>query len=347
MTMRAPYRVAWIPLHDDDASGYGRVGQYLFHALKNAGAQMCQRRDWDWDARVAVGGPRSWLVGRGDGVQRDLVFHTMFEARPLPGDWAAVLNRCAAVWTPAAWNVGVMRESGVTAPIFVSGYGVSDKEFTFIERHRAADAPYVFMWAGTSWGETVDGTMLGDRKGGDLVVEAFRKLNLPDARLILKAGGRSAITEIRGDDRIALLSGRMPLPEYAALMATADCFVYPSRGEGFGLQPLEAMATGLPCIVTQYSGMAEYAREGVTLPLAPVGEEPSQAFEFVYGYRCWWAQISVDDICDRMQWCYEHREAAAEIGKRAAEYVAQEWTWDSAGERALQLLQGHVERVRT
>jgi glycosyltransferase involved in cell wall biosynthesis len=188
----------------------------------------------------------------------------------------------------------------------------------------------------------MDGIEMGDRKGGDIALEAFRKLNLPDARLILKATGRSAYTGLTGDPRVTLLTGKLDIWQYQALMQIADCFVYPSHGEGFGLQPLEAMATGLPCIVTDYSGMSDFLDERWALPLPARGEEVAANFTRQYGrdagnpdYECVWARIAVDDVCDRMLWCYERRDEAAELGRRAAEMVAAEWTWDQAGVRGL------------
>jgi glycosyltransferase involved in cell wall biosynthesis len=45
------------------------------------------------------------------------------------------------------------------------------------------------------------------------------------------------------------------------LYSLADAFVLPTRGEGWGIPVAEAMAMGLPVIVTNYSGPTEYANE--------------------------------------------------------------------------------------
>jgi glycosyltransferase involved in cell wall biosynthesis len=45
------------------------------------------------------------------------------------------------------------------------------------------------------------------------------------------------------------------------LLGSHDCFIFPSRGEGFGMTPLEAMNTGMPVIIPNAHGIAEYFDE--------------------------------------------------------------------------------------
>lgn len=332
--MTDPLRISWITLSQDVAAGYGKISAYLPSALNVAGAETMNWRSYDWDYRILIGGPRAYMLGKGTHVIGDFIGHHMFEGHPLPPDWADVINREAAVWVPATWNVEMMRDSGITRPIVVAGYGVNEQYF-YPMVGPAHDGLYVFLWAGTSLG---DGVNVGDRKGGDLVVRAFRSLNLPDARLILKVGTGSAVRRVAGDDRITILNGALPELDYALLLASADCFVYPSHGEGFGLQPLEAMAVGLPVIAPAYSGMADFIQPETAIVLPVRGETTAHLYKHIYSYDCMWADISVDDVADRMRWCYDHREAAAAIGCRAAAAVAERWTWEQAGARALEAL---------
>lgn len=55
------------------------------------------------------------------------------------------------------------------------------------------------------------------------------------------------------------LSDSMTRMDVRDLLASADSFVLPTRGEGWGLPIAEAMAMALPVIVTNYSGPTGYA----------------------------------------------------------------------------------------
>lgn len=57
--------------------------------------------------------------------------------------------------------------------------------------------------------------------------------------------------------------------EMAAAYRSADLLVHPSWFEGFGLPPIEAMACGTPCVVTDSGGVSEYARPGVNCLMVP------------------------------------------------------------------------------
>ena len=57
----------------------------------------------------------------------------------------------------------------------------------------------------------------------------------------------------------------------------------------------------------------------------------------------WWASYDVMDVCDRMLWCYEHREEAISLGKQAAGIVRDRWTWERAGRDGLAVLDSVME----
>lgn len=70
--------------------------------------------------------------------------------------------------------------------------------------------------------------------------------------LELELGARAEFT--------GALSGR----ELAAACRRADLFVFPSKHDTFGQVVMEAMATGLPAVVTDQGGPQEPVEDGVT-----------------------------------------------------------------------------------
>ena len=132
---------------------------------------------------------------------------------------------------------------------------------------------------------------------------------------------------------VTYISATYDREQMRQMLLDADCFVFPTRGEGFGLTPLEAMATGSPSIVTGWSGVTEFIDKKDTLILK-YQLVRSHDFDSIYkdyyqpgedsGY---WAEADFEDLKAKMRWAYEHQKEAKEMGKRAAQRIAHEWTW--------------------
>jgi glycosyltransferase involved in cell wall biosynthesis len=110
-------------------------------------------------------------------------------------------------------------------------------------------------------------------KGVPVLIEAFRRFTGRPAELTL-VGGTSTrgmkhyIAEsIAADPRIKIAPGD-PLPH----LQKADVYVHPSYEDGFAYAPMEAIACGVPAIVTEDTGMKEHIREGETGYIVPTGE---------------------------------------------------------------------------
>ena len=102
---------------------------------------------------------------------------------------------------------------------------------------------------------------LEPRKGiGDLL-EAWRSLPAPRPRLVL-CGDAGWKTRIPADVEVTGYVTRERLRE---LYRGARAFVYPSRYEGFGIPPLEAMACGAPVIATRTGAIPEFAHGAAML----------------------------------------------------------------------------------
>lgn len=244
-----------------------------------------------------------------------------FETTVIPKSWIPRINNFDALFVPCQQNKEAMIASGVTVPIEIIHWGVDPSRFYEIERKDDGVLTFGTMGA------------LSIRKGTNILVNAFERAfpNGEKVRLICKTSNRG-YPFMSKDKRIEVQIGPVSHDELMnSFFRLVDCFVFPTLGEGFGLPPLEAMATGIPAIVTGWSGPMEYMRPDVgwtidhTMDIAKEFSDPSTG---IYKEDCGqWAIPSVEHLVALMRYAYEHQDEVKAKGKRAAEYVRQEWLW--------------------
>ncbi|MCU0521881.1 MAG: glycosyltransferase family 4 protein [Anaerolineae bacterium] len=105
---------------------------------------------------------------------------------------------------------------------------------------------------------------LEPRKGIDTLIRSYGQMASDVEHDLVVAGKRGWYTEpLFALVRELELEGRVHFAGYVpdallpALLSLADLFVFPSRYEGFGLPPLEAMACGTPVITSNASSLPE------------------------------------------------------------------------------------------
>jgi glycosyltransferase involved in cell wall biosynthesis len=102
---------------------------------------------------------------------------------------------------------------------------------------------------------------IAQRKGICYLLQAWQRVRRPGWRLqLLGAAPRDTSAIAQWLDGVEVL-GRVPHSEVPARMAAADVFVFPSLFEGSAVVTYEAMACGLPSIVTTEAG--SIVRDGV------------------------------------------------------------------------------------
>jgi glycosyltransferase involved in cell wall biosynthesis len=110
-------------------------------------------------------------------------------------------------------------------------------------------------------------------KGLAVLLEAFARVDDPNARLTLVGGCATGGMErylrrrLKEDRRIVIRPGD-PLPH----LHRAHALVHPTFEDGLGLAPLEALACGVPVIVTEDTGMKEFVVPGRNGYILPTGD---------------------------------------------------------------------------
>jgi starch synthase len=118
------------------------------------------------------------------------------------------------------------------------------------DRTRPSEDEALILFVGREW----------RRKGGDVLLEAFRRLRptYPNASLAIVG------TDVATPEPGVRVYGTLDRAEVAALYRRATLFALPSRYEPYGFVLSEAMAHGLPCIGSTAGGMSETIVDGVT-----------------------------------------------------------------------------------
>jgi len=159
---------------------------------------------------------------------------------------------------------------------------------------------------------------IGIRKGNPYLLEAVKKLKserLEDIQLHLIGPFREDIRQIIEKYRdIVNFIGSIPHSSLLDYFNNADVFVQPSIEEGMSIMVLEAMASGLPVIVTPNTGTAEVIDNGIDGLVIP-------PFDW-------------QNIYDNIKLLYENPEKKREIGYMARK-KALNFTWEKYGERCI------------
>jgi glycosyltransferase involved in cell wall biosynthesis len=161
-----------------------------------------------------------------------------------------------------------------------------------------------------------------ERKGIHHLLEAWHRLNLPDAELwLLGSVHEEARPHLKRfwRDNIRVLGFKRDLENY---LNQGSVYVFPSRLEGSAKTIYEAAASGLPMITTREAG--DVVRDGVEGIIVQPGD--------------------VDAIASAIEHLYKHPEIVASMGAAARQRVVENFTWDlyrtrllGAYERAIQL----------
>lgn len=310
--------------------GYGIIGIELGNAVGRAGAIIKQQAAEEWDLVIPVGLPSFWMTGKYK--RDDLVWHTMFETFPIPKEWCRCINMSAGMWAPSNWVKDIFIESGVEVPIMVSGYGIDPKAFYPKQSEPYnGDRPFkVVAWARD----------FVSRKNVSMSIKAFVEANLPNSYLEVKLNQDNELkpTGVTGHNNISFIHEDWSRRDIADWLRTADLFLYPSSGEGFGMMPLEAMSVGTPTICAYNTGMMDFINDDIAYPI-----ECKEALDPIYNralnakhLRSY--QPSFDHFVSLIKHVYDNPIEANDKAKLAVLEIQENHTWDAVGKNALNLL---------
>lgn len=167
---------------------------------------------------------------------------------------------------------------------------------------------------------------VGLRKGVYYLLEAFKKLQLPYAELIIIGNMQPDFTLIYKQfalEKNIKFLGAMSSQELAAWYRQASIFVLPSLEEGVAMVQAEALASGLPLICTTNSGGALFIENNDCGFVLSVRDEVA--------------------LAEKIKFLYDNPEVVEQMGKKAVQ-KAQQFSWDAYGKRVIEVYKELMER---
>lgn len=311
----------------DMSRGFGSAGFNIVTSLQALGHEV-PFNDEKAPVQISFNHPNSYEFNKG----QYRIGYTPWESTELPNGWKKMMNDCDEVWAPSEWLANVFEMNGINN-VHVYEHGV-DHSWRPIKREP---------------GQVVKFLHVGEpalRKGGQMAIDAFRATfgDREDVHLTVKAWGQHYLRAWNEEGRISkpkynnvtIIDDITSKGELQAIYYSHDCLVYPSYGEGFGLIPLQALASGMPVICS--NEWAPYKR--FLGPLQVDGHWDRSIWSLHPG-NVFYPDYEL--LKDRMRAFVENREALSEHYYGQATQVHQEYDWQYVTAKAF----SHIEQKFT
>lgn len=274
------------------------------------------------------------VYGQGDAFFKNKgrykIGYTMLEVDGLPKEWVRQCNLMDEVWVPSAFNEQTFRQSGVKVPIHVIPLGIDPNYFNPQLRGFRFSDKFTFLSV-FEWGE---------RKAPEKLIKTFLQefADNDDVLLVCKINNNDPSLTIpqeiqklgcKGIESKMKILHNQKIPGYlmGSLYRSADCFVLPTRGEGWGMPILEAMACGTPTIATNWSAQTEFFNEITGYPINLKKLVPAEArCPYYDGFK--WAEPDFEHLAFLMRHVYENHKAVQKKSMKTAQDILEKWTWD-------------------
>lgn len=254
--------------------------------------------------------------------KRVRIAYSMCESTGIPEKWVSLLNtHFDLVAVPDKFLVDVYRKCGVKIPIYLLPLGLNMTKWIKAPLHEAPKGVFTFANLSAAF----------YRKNQPLLVRAFAQAfgNRSDVRLIINCRNgmndtKKAIhreIQLHKLTNVIFRESSLDSDRYFDLMNKVDCYVSLSIGEGYSIQPREAMALGVPVIAT--NALAQETICATDLVRTVPANIRRKAFYELFGtYIGEHRACTVEDAAAAMRDVYENYEEYLAKGAEAKKWAA-------------------------
>jgi glycosyltransferase involved in cell wall biosynthesis/GT2 family glycosyltransferase len=267
-----------------------------------------------------------WLMESFDSIKGDIKLGwSLCESTKLRAFYTQMCNKMDYILTSSDFNKAVQKESGVQAQIRVIPPCTDLPE---LERPAPGTRPLTFLHIG----------VLQERKNPEQALDGYCQAFDDDgnSKFILKSNDfgvwdifKTKYTHRKDIEFLYTKDPPYTQEELLELYRRADVYINLSHGEGIGMPDLEAMATGLPVIGSNWDTRGLFLDEETGWPLKVAYFAP--AYRGTVGEDCGdWAHYDGQDYISVLQDIKKNPAIAREKGKAAAKRVRENFTPEKA-----------------
>lgn len=267
------------------------------------------------------------------------IAYSMLQTTSIPKEWVLILNnKFDAVVVPDGYYVTVYKSAGVKIPIFILPLGLNLENFYLRPNKSGKSSVFTF---GISAG-------LFHHKNQELLIDAFIAEFGSNQNIRLRLhtrGGDSKLRErivnkiqMEKASSIEFVDRVLNDKEYIDFMYSLDCYVLLSKGEGFSQTPREALALGIPCILSNNTAQTTICNTGLVYPVnSNIAEKADYSNFFGEGNNCGFHfNCNLADVRVALRTVYENYEqyySKAQIGRE----WAKQFLYGNIGQKYLTL----------
>lgn len=265
----------------------------------------------------------------------------IFETISIPKTWIDIMNSMKGIITASRFNEGVFKSNGLNAPVHVVPHCFDVHMFNEDIKPKGRYGLFTFMSIGTwknrkNWNNLIKGfyDAFSSKDKVCLLLKTDKPKSLTQAVINIKLNGpwRSKDTA-----PIYIEDGVCSFEEMPALMKKADVYICASRGEGFGLPGMHAMALRIPLIITRYGGSLEYANSNNCIFLDPSRYEKVNNMDGIPQFRnSIWPVVTHEEIRDKMIKAFQNYPS--DKATKAYEHVHNNMTYETVGKQYMEAI---------
>ena len=220
-------------------------------------------------------------------------------------------------------------DAGVEKHIAVGAAGIFKENYKFPDRRNRDKFRFVFT--GVAQG----------RKGTQEAISAFEEVlaDKDDVELIVKSNSWGKVDEytVKAKNVIRIYE-EFPRQTFIDFMASCDCFVCPTKGDSFMFPGLEAMACGLPLIITNFGGPTQYCNDDTGYPI----KYSLVDCGYLAGHQ---AEPDFAHLAETILHVYNNREEAYAKGDYGWQWGQMHWDWRDDTKRLINQLEVTDEQI--